>query len=159
MQDPLTFQRSLPRKRMAAGALILDQNDRILIVKPSYRSDWLIPGGIIEADESPLQACARELHEEVGLELPISIPLCIEYSAGDEKRTESMQFVFDGGICPPELLAQIRPQAGEIEQVKWASFEEAQQLLNPRLALRVRHAYQARRERRTVYLENGEVIL
>lgn len=158
MQDPLTFQRSLPRKRMAAGALILDQNDRILIVKPSYRTDWLIPGGVIEADESPLQACAREVEEEVGLELPIGMPLCIEYSSGDEKRTESIQFVFDGGICPPELLSKIRPQAGEIEQCKWAEPEEALQLLNPRLAIRVRHALQARREHRTVYLEDRRLI-
>jgi 8-oxo-dGTP diphosphatase len=158
MQDQLASQRSFPRKRMAAGALILDQHARILIVKPSYRPDWLVPGGVIEADESPYQACVREVEEEVGLTLPIGVPLCIEYSSGDEKRTESIQFVFDGGICSPEQASQIRRQEEEIEQYKWAEPEEAQRLLHPRLAIRIAYALQARPEQRTIYLENTQPI-
>lgn len=159
MQGQLAYQQSLPRKRMAAGALILDQNGRILIVKPSYRPDWLVPGGMIEAEESPHQACVREVEEEVGLSLSIGNPLCIEYASGDQNRTESIQFVFDGGVCTPEQASQIRPQEGEIVQVEWAELEEAQRLLNPRLAVRIVYALQARQEGRTIYLENALPIV
>jgi hypothetical protein len=38
---------------MAAGALFFNHRDEILILKPTYRDDWLIPGGVVELDESP----------------------------------------------------------------------------------------------------------
>jgi hypothetical protein len=38
------YSASLPGKRMAAGCLFLNEVDDVLIVKPIYRSDWLLPG-------------------------------------------------------------------------------------------------------------------
>ncbi len=35
-------------KRMAAGALLLSDDDRLLIVKPWYWPHWLLPGGVVE---------------------------------------------------------------------------------------------------------------
>jgi ADP-ribose pyrophosphatase YjhB (NUDIX family) len=67
--DELTWQRSLPRKWMAAGVVIRDADGRVLMVEPTYKDAWEIPGGVVEADESPRAACRRELHEELGLPL------------------------------------------------------------------------------------------
>jgi hypothetical protein len=51
----------LPRIPASAGALIFDAEGRLLILKPSYKKGWTIPGGQIEADgESPWAACQRE---------------------------------------------------------------------------------------------------
>lgn len=36
---------SLPRKRMAAGALFVDGLGRVLLVDPVYRGTWDLPGG------------------------------------------------------------------------------------------------------------------
>ena len=59
----------LPSVPVSAGALIFDHAGRLLILKPTYKSGWTIPGGIMEADgESPWQACQREIREECGLE-------------------------------------------------------------------------------------------
>src|SRR4051794_34297997 len=53
--------------RVAAGALIRDVEGRILLVKPTYKDGWDIPGGYVEPGESPADACNREIAEEIGL--------------------------------------------------------------------------------------------
>ena len=49
--------------RVAAGVLFRDVEGRILLVKPSYKEGWDIPGGYVEPGESPKQAAAREVRE------------------------------------------------------------------------------------------------
>jgi 8-oxo-dGTP diphosphatase len=36
---------------MAAGVVLLDDEQRILIAKPTYRPTWLVPGGVVEDQE------------------------------------------------------------------------------------------------------------
>ncbi len=39
---------------MSAGALVFDRAGRLLILKPTYKSGWTIPGGVLETDgETP----------------------------------------------------------------------------------------------------------
>jgi 8-oxo-dGTP diphosphatase len=54
--------------RMAAGIAIRDPGGRILLVRPTYKDGWDIPGGYVEPGESPAEACHRELKEEIGLD-------------------------------------------------------------------------------------------
>jgi 8-oxo-dGTP pyrophosphatase MutT (NUDIX family) len=35
--------------------------------EPVYKTDWEIPGGAVEADESPRTTAIREIEEELGL--------------------------------------------------------------------------------------------
>src|SRR6266705_4914118 len=61
---------ALPTIPVSAGALIFDRSGRLLILKPTYKSGWTIPGGVMEEDgETPWQACRREGREECGLEV------------------------------------------------------------------------------------------
>ncbi|MCY7302505.1 MAG: NUDIX domain-containing protein [Thermoleophilia bacterium] len=58
------------RIRPAARAIVLDPDDRILLVRfefPGGRTLWATPGGGIEAGESAEDAIRRELAEETGL--------------------------------------------------------------------------------------------
>jgi ADP-ribose pyrophosphatase YjhB (NUDIX family) len=78
---PLTPERSahlasLPAKRMGSGALIRDPEGRVLLVEPTYKATWEVPGGVVESDESPRGACARELREELGLEIAVGRCWC-----------------------------------------------------------------------------------
>lgn len=61
------FTATLPRKRLAAGVLFRDPTGRVLLVEPTYKDHWELPGGCVEADESPFAAAARETDEELGL--------------------------------------------------------------------------------------------
>ena len=50
----------LPAIPVSAGALVFDGAGRLLILKPTYKSGWTIPGGVMEADgETPWEACRR----------------------------------------------------------------------------------------------------
>jgi 8-oxo-dGTP diphosphatase len=57
------------RIREAARALILDPEDRVLLVRFEFPGGtrWALPGGGLEPGETPLDAIRRELIEEVGL--------------------------------------------------------------------------------------------
>ena len=83
---------------MGAGCLFFDREGKILILKPTYRDNWLLPGGVIEANESPRQACIREVKEETGLDCHPTRLLCVDYVSDRPHEIESIQFVFDGGI-------------------------------------------------------------
>ena len=53
---------------MAAGVLYVDDQDRVLIVEPTYHDHWNLPGGVVQANESPYAAARREIGEELGLD-------------------------------------------------------------------------------------------
>ena len=60
-----------PRFTVTAGAVILDEGGRVLLLRHVLRrgSGWGIPGGFLNAGEQPEEAVRRELREETGLEL------------------------------------------------------------------------------------------
>ena len=61
---------SHPRLRRATRAIVVDEWDRILLVRFDFgdRVVWATPGGGIEEDESDEHAVRRELLEEAGLD-------------------------------------------------------------------------------------------
>jgi ADP-ribose pyrophosphatase YjhB (NUDIX family) len=49
----------------AAGALFFDDFSRLLLVQPSYKPGWEIPGGFLQPGETPTEAAVREVAEEL----------------------------------------------------------------------------------------------
>ena len=48
VEDPaehVAYRNSRPGKRMGAGALIRDPDGRVLMVEPTYKDRWELPGG------------------------------------------------------------------------------------------------------------------
>ncbi len=146
---------ALPKKRMAAGALFLNEEGHILIVKPTYRQDWLLPGGVIEASESPREACIREVKEELNLEVALGQLLCVEYLSKDLQQTECVQFVFYGGQLNTSQIRSITLPEAELREYRFSPCDEACLLLSRKLAKRLPYCLQALKDNMTIYLEDG----
>jgi ADP-ribose pyrophosphatase YjhB (NUDIX family) len=54
---------------MGVRALIRDQSGAVLLIRHSYVAGWHMPGGGVGRGETVHQAMAREVREEVGLEV------------------------------------------------------------------------------------------
>ncbi len=153
MTDHKPWYETLPKKRVGAGALFLDQQKRLLLVNPTYKLPWEIPGGIVELDESPRQACMREVQEEIGLVKPLERLLSVSYMASKVNRTEGLMFVFWGGILTADEIAMIRLPAAELSEYRFVTLEDALTLLTPSLGDRVRRSLETLPTEQTLYPE------
>jgi 8-oxo-dGTP pyrophosphatase MutT (NUDIX family) len=154
--DPVAWRASLPGKRMGAGALICDPAGRVLVVEPTYKESWEVPGGIVEADESPRQACAREIREELGLELAPGRLLVWEWQGPEPDRTESVMFIFDGGVLP-DLDAVTLP-VDELASARFVPPADLADLVAQRLLRRIHAALRALAAGALLELEHGHEL-
>jgi 8-oxo-dGTP diphosphatase len=152
---PAGYSATLPRKRMAAGVLLRDGAERVLLVEPTYKDYWELPGGAVEADESPYDAAGREVTEELGIVVAPRQLLVVDWVPPRADRTEGLIVVFDGGLVEPGLAAQIRLNGSELRSWAWGTLPEADDRLSPLLARRVRAAVLAADDHTTTYLEDG----
>ena len=140
---------------MGAAVLLSDPSGRVLLVEPTYKDYWEIPGGCVDVDESPHTAVGRELKEELGLVVPLGRLLVTDWVKPREGRTEGMMFVFDGGVLASEQAEQIHLPPDELRRWAWCTDQEAAAGLSELLARRIAAAMRARAEGTCVYLESG----
>jgi 8-oxo-dGTP diphosphatase len=144
----------LPRIPVSAGALIFDPAGRLLILKPTYKSGWTIPGGVMEADgESPWEACQREVREETGLEVSRGRLAAMDFRPAKPGRLAGIRYLFDCGQMSDEALANMKLQPEEISDSRLVSLPEAFTLLRGPIRRRVQAATQG-----ALYLENGRPV-
>jgi 8-oxo-dGTP pyrophosphatase MutT (NUDIX family) len=120
----------------AAGAVVFRRSERgirVLILR-AY-NNWDFPKGLIEPGEDALAAAKREVEEETGL-------AGLEYPFGDEFK-ETLPYAgrkvaryYLAETDEAELRLPVSPELGRPEhhEYRWVSFEEAEDLLPPRLA-------------------------
>lgn len=131
-----TLDARLPRKRCSAGLLLLGADDRILIVKPTYRNEWLLPGGIVESGETPADAALRELAEECGITAQLEGLLCTDIVAPAGGFSESVHFLFLASATDAQR-AVARADGTEISALEWVDADEAILRLPPSSAARL----------------------
>jgi 8-oxo-dGTP diphosphatase len=140
--------------RVAAGALFLDDAGRILLVKPTYKPYWDIPGGYVEPGESPRAACQREIQEELGLRITVGRHLVVDWApaAGEG---DKILFIFDGGSLTATGQARIVLNDGELCAWRYVDDEDLDEHSPARLVRRIRVAIEAKRNGHASYAEHG----
>jgi ADP-ribose pyrophosphatase YjhB (NUDIX family) len=126
--------------RVAAGVLFRDAVGRILLARPTYKDGWDIPGGYVEPGESPKQAAAREVEEELGLKEPIGRLLVVDWAPHPDEG-DKLLFVFDGGVLERDA-AELIVEKDEIERVEFVALDDVENRLPSRLLERLKSAAQ-----------------
>ncbi|MBL7502183.1 NUDIX hydrolase [Frankia sp. CNm7] len=155
----LAWRRGLPRKRMAAAVVLVDDDGQVLLVRPTYRRGWDLPGGVVEEDEAPYAAARRELREELGLDRVLGGLLAVDWVPPSAERTEGLIVVFDGGRLSADEAAGIRLPAEELAAWSFTPLDQLSELMTPLLARRVAASLTARAAGVTVYLQDGAPYL
>ena len=121
----------------AAGAVVFrrtPRGPRYLLLR-AFRN-WDFPKGLVETGEDPLACAKREVAEETGL-------TDLDYPFGDEYR-ETLPYAgnkvaryYLAETEEVEIVLPVSPELGRPEhhEYRWASLDEAEALLPPRLAL------------------------
>ncbi|AXI80890.1 NUDIX domain-containing protein [Peterkaempfera bronchialis] len=147
----------LPAPMVAATVLLTDTAGRVLVLDPRDKRHLELPGGMVEAQESPGQAAARELAEELGLAVPVGRLLAVDTSPASATRHGRAQLclVF---AAPPLTAAQAEDLVfvdGEVRAAYWMDRKEAAVRLPARLAARVAAGLAALASGGIVHLEQG----
>lgn len=122
--------RVLGAKTVGARALVVQQG-QVLLVKHTYQKGWYTIGGMVEKNETPLQAIIRELWEEVGI-IPLEAPdLFGIYHSRFEKRDDYIAFYL---VKKFEMQDVYSP---EISQKQWFPLDNLPPEITPATRRRI----------------------
>jgi len=140
---------------MAAGALFRDEAGRVLLVAPTYKPPWDLPGGAVEKEESPHAACRREVAEELGLDRVPGRALVVDWVPSRPERPEGLIVVYDGGGLGPGEVAAITLGDGELAGYEFVQPREVAERVSPLLARRIAACVAAVEAGTVISLEDG----
>jgi len=152
------YYASLATKRMGAGLVCRDAVGRVLLVQPTYKPTWEIPGGVVELDESPATAVARECREELGISLPIGRLLVVDWIPARHPKTEGLMLLFDGGVLDEPVVQQISLPVDELRDWAFVHPNEIGEYASENLARRLQAALVALDSGEPRYLERGRSL-
>ncbi|MFD6936796.1 NUDIX domain-containing protein [Streptomyces goshikiensis] len=141
------------RAALWTGALVLvtDTDGRVLLQTVDYRPDRLMPGGAVDAGESPAAAAAREMREELGVDGHYPHGLAVDWIPADtpgfppETRFPGeILHVYDGGTWTPDRIDAVRLPAQEITGIEFAEPADLPALMDAGDARRALSALRAR---------------
>ncbi|MFD5101066.1 NUDIX hydrolase [Streptomyces albidochromogenes] len=141
---------------VAAGVLLFDEADRVLLVDPTYKPGWEFPGGVVERGEAPARAGMREVEEEIGIELA-EVPrlLVVDWEPPRPPAFGGLRLIFDGGRLDSAAAGRLVLPGSELRGWRFVTEEEAAGMLPPNRYERLRWALRARERSAVLNLEAG----
>lgn len=144
---------------LASGVLLFDEEDRILLVDPTYKPGWEFPGGVVEPGEAPSSGGLREVAEELGVELSGQPRLLVaDWEPPTPPGFGGVRLLFDGGVLDAAQRPHLRLPGDELREWRFFTEAEAAERLPPVRRARLHWALRARERATVLYLEGGEPI-
>jgi len=95
-----------------AASVVLWRGDEILVMKRAAgfsAGGWFVPGGHLEGDERPAEACARELREEAGIHVDPAELRIVDVLTHNTGGPNSAHIIIYAAECP----AAVEPAINE----------------------------------------------
>lgn len=112
--DQGLYSRQNMKGHLTASALVLDQNNRVLLVLHNQLKRWLQPGGHLDQGEDPEVGARRELIEETGLTYDVIELHPLHHSAQRQATTAASSM--RAKVLPVDIdshLIPVNPAKGE----------------------------------------------
>lgn len=104
-----------PSYTLGAQARVTREDGRVLLVKAAYRWRWGMPGGLMDAGESPADAVVRETLEETGVPIVLtSEPLVLV-----ETSMQRVNFIYEAEPAPGVDADDLSEPNDEILELGW----------------------------------------
>jgi nucleoside triphosphatase len=101
------------------GALIVNRQGKILLTKSHKWFDkYTLPGGHIEVGETMKEAAAREVKEEVGLDVEVAEMLLMQEAIFAVEFWKRKHFIFFDFLCKSEDQ-QVKLDGRELQEYVW----------------------------------------
>ena len=156
MQQKFTeeqYAKMLPKKQVGTAVIFFNRKGELLIIKPNYKDGWLVPGGSTDNNESPLSCATRETKEEIGLDVNDLQLVGVYYAPPKGFFSDSLKFVFFGGVLSKNQIFKIHLQSEELEKYDFVSPEKALSLLSPSLQKSIPPCLIALKDNNVAYIE------
>ncbi|MGI8312159.1 NUDIX domain-containing protein [Saccharopolyspora hattusasensis] len=142
-------------KRLCSKILVRDEDGNVLIVNPTYKQGWDLPGGMGRLNEPPSATADREFREELGTDVTIPEPLqplIIDWEAAHGPWDDQLVFVFVG-VLTANQRAQLHIADPEIDAFEFMPVDTVLTKLHPDVADRLQRALAAASAGHAVYSE------
>lgn len=121
-----------PKHSVSVAGIVVDDQDRVLLIQRRDNGHWEPPGGVLELDETFEEGVKREVLEETGIHVEV------ERLSGVYKNLKRgiVALVFK---CSP-IAGRMRETA-ESSTVRWVDLSEVRSIMSEAYAVRVVDAF------------------
>ena len=122
-----------PKHSVSVAGIVVDDQDRVLVIQRRDNGQWEPPGGVLELGETPQEGVQREVFEETGVRVEVQ-----NLSGVYKNMTRNVvSLVFR---CSP-VDGHVQ-STNESREVRWISAEYAVRLMDSAYAVRVKDAFE-----------------
>jgi 8-oxo-dGTP pyrophosphatase MutT (NUDIX family) len=120
-----TIQKTFGFATLGVRAIVINQQNEILLVQHSYESGWFLPGGGVDKNEPISVAIRRELMEEAGVSVNGDVKL---FGCYVHKMLGSADYPF---VFVIKEFTQIASKSREIKELGWFNYNSLPEKISP----------------------------